>query len=181
MRPASLELFIHYSGIRQTQLITVPGLIALPVPGLLGLPEHCLTIKGTTLPKRFKSTANEMHFHCHCPVPLALPEWRLERCTSLGSSSSPPCQQLITRAEWERCLCFRFRWRRWWTACFFVSLFFYSGQEFFSLCICIYIHPQQFAEMAKIRQASFVWIVVNSLLIYSFQICVFKLLVDWWR
>lgn len=125
MRPASLGFFIHYSGIRQTQLITVPGLIALPVLALLGLPEHCLTIKGTTLPKRFKSTANEMHFHCHQPIPLALSEWPVERCTSVGSSSSPPFQQLITRAEWERCLCFRFRWRRWWTAffCFSFLLF----------------------------------------------------------
>lgn len=142
MHPASLGLFIHYSGIRQTQLITVPGLIALPVLALLGLPEHCLTIKGTTLPKRFKSTANEMHFHCHRPVPLALSEWPVERCMSVGSSSSPPCQQLITRAEWERCLCFRFRWRRWWTA-FFVSLFcyfdFYLWQGFL-LFLHLYLH-----------------------------------------
>lgn len=95
MRPASLGLFIHYSGIRQTQLITVPGLIALPVLALLGLPEHCLTIKGTTLPKRFKSTANEMHFHCHRPVPLACQsgqwsaarQWDLPRLLLVSSSS----------------------------------------------------------------------------------------------
>lgn len=156
MRPASLELFIHYSGIRQTQLITVPGLIALPVPALLGLPEHCLTIKGTTLPKRFKSTANEMHFHCHRPVPLALPEWPLERCTSVGSSSSPPCQQLITRAEWERCLCFRFRWRRWWTAFFFVSLFFTPGKSFLaSASVSTFILNSSLKWRKFVRRVSF--------------------------
>lgn len=180
MRRASLELFIHYSGIRQTQFITVPGLIALPAG--IARPKHCLTIKGTTLPKRFKSTVNEMHFHCHRPIPLALPEWPVEHCMSVGSSSSPPCQQLITRAEWERCLCFRFRWRRWWTA-FFIFSFCFSF--WLLLRATVFVAVSTFILNSSLKWRKFVrlvvWIVVNSLLIYSFQICVFKLLVDWLR
>lgn len=61
-----LHLSLHL--LFRHQADTVPGLIEQPA----SLPVHCLTIKGTTcltLPKRFKSTANEVHCHSHCHRP----------------------------------------------------------------------------------------------------------------